>query len=275
MSAIVSFSQTAETPSQVSFVRSKDGTRIAVECLGKGPSLLIVHGGTGDRSRWKSLLPLFASDFTVCAMDRRGHGESEAGSSYSLRKEFEDVAAVVNSRPGPVFVLGHSIGGLCALEAAFLTNKISKLVLYEPPLQDLDHTAVADRMETMIHAGDREQALVTFLREIVLISPDEIATMKRQPSWSGRVSGIDVQIREIRALSKYRFDAKRMRALEVPTLLLTGSKTASPQLKQATNSLMETLPRRTLVVLEGQEHNAMDKIPQQFAETVTNFLRGH
>jgi pimeloyl-ACP methyl ester carboxylesterase len=212
-------------------------------------------------------------------MDRRGHGESqgesEAGSNYSLRKEFEDVAAVVNSRTGPVFVLGHSIGGLCALEAAFLTNKISKLVLYEPPLQDLDHTAVADRMEKMIHAGDREQALVTFLREIVMISPDEIAAMKRQPSWPRRVSGIDVQIREIRALSKYRFDAKRMRALEVPTLLLTGSKTASPQLKQATNSLMQTLPRRTLVVLEGQEHNAMDRIPQQFAESVTNFLRGH
>jgi pimeloyl-ACP methyl ester carboxylesterase len=235
-------------------------------------------------------------------MDRRRHGESEAGSNYSLRKEFEDVAAVVNvlSRSGlgqqagalayaratattplggPVFVLGHSIGGLCALEAAFLTNKISKLVLYEPPLQDLDHTAVADRMETMIHAdksrAGREQALVTFLREIVMISPDEIAAMKRQPAWPRRVSGIDVQIREIRALSKYRFDAKRMRTLAVPTLLLTGSKTASPQLKQATNSLMETLPKRTLVVLEGQEHNAMDKIPQQFAETVTNFLRDH
>src|SRR6266498_2821631 len=179
ISATVSFSQTAETPSQVSFVRSKDGTRIAVECTGKGPSLLIVHGGTGDRSRWKPLLPLFASQFTVCAMDRRGHGESEAGSDYRLRKEFEDVAAVVNSLPGPVFVLGHSIGGVCALEAAFLTNKISKLVLYEPPLQDLDHTTVADRMEKMIHAGDREQALVTFLREIVMVSPDEIAAMKR------------------------------------------------------------------------------------------------
>jgi pimeloyl-ACP methyl ester carboxylesterase len=36
---------------------------------------------------------------------------------------------------------------------------------------------------------------------------------------------------------------------------------------------METLPHRTLVVFEGQEHNAMDKIPEQFAETVTNFLR--
>jgi pimeloyl-ACP methyl ester carboxylesterase len=298
VSATVSFAQTAETLSPVSLVSSKDGTRIAVECMGKGPSLLIVHGGTGDRSRWKPLLPLFASHFTVCAMDRRGHGESEAGSNYSLRKEFEDVAAVVNvlsrgalgqedgalayaranaPRPqrGPVFVLGHSIGGVCALEAAFLTSKISKLVLYEPPLQDLDHTAVADRMEKMIRAGDREQALVTFLREIVMISPDEIAAMKRQAAWPGRVAGVDMQIREIRALSKYRFDAKRMRKLAVPTLLLTGSKTASPQLKQATSALMETLPKRTLVVFEGQEHNAMDKIPQEFAETVTNFLRGH
>ena len=76
ISAIVSFAQSAETTSQVSFVKSKDGTRIAVECTGKGPSLLIVHGGTGDRSRWKRLLPLFAPYFTVCAMDRRGHGES-------------------------------------------------------------------------------------------------------------------------------------------------------------------------------------------------------
>jgi len=266
-----SFSQSAETSSQVSFVRSKDGARIAVECVGKGPSLLIVHGGTGDRSRWTPLLPLFASHFSVCAMDRRGHGNSEAGANYSLTKEFEDVAAVANSRPGPVFVLGHSIGGLCALEAAFLTKKISKLVLYEPPLQDLDHTAVADRMEEMIRAGDREHALVTFLREIVMLSPAEIAEMERQPSWAGRVPGIDIQIREIRA--KYRFEAKRMRTLQVPSLLLTGSKTASPQLKQAINSLMDTLPRRTLVVFEGQEHNAMDQIPQQFAETVTKFLR--
>jgi pimeloyl-ACP methyl ester carboxylesterase len=278
ISASVPFSQTSDAPSKVSFVKSKDGTRIAVECTGKGPSLLIVHGGTGDRSRWKPLLPLFASHFTVCAMDRRGHGESEAGSNYSLRKEYEDVAAVVNSRSGPVFVLGHSIGGLCALEAAFLTNRISKLVLYEPPLQDLDHTAVADRMETMIRADNsigREQALMTFLREIVMISPEGIAAMKSQASWPHRVSGIDIQIREIRALSKYRFDAKRMRTLKTPTLLIAGSKTASPQLKQATSALMDTLPKRTLVVFEGQEHNAMDRIPQQFAETVTNFLRDH
>lgn len=274
LSAALSHAQTLDSSSQVSFVKSNDGTRIAVECAGQGPDLLIVHGGTGDRSRWQPLLPLFASHFRVCAMDRRGHGASAAGSNYSLKKEFEDVAAVVNSRSGSVFVLGHSIGGLCALEAAFLTKRISKLVLYEPPLQDLDHTEVADRMEKMIRADNREQALITFLREIVMISPDEIASMKQQAAWPARVSGIDIQIREIRALSKYRFDAKRMRTLEVPTLLLAGSKTASPQLKQAIESLMGSLPRRTLFVFEGQEHNRMDKIGEPFSETVTKFPDG-
>src|SRR5258708_21694719 len=118
-------------------------------------------------------------------MDRRGHGASGVSPNCSLEREGEEVAAVVNSRPGAVFLLGHSYGGVCALEAAFLTDKISKLVLYEPPLQDLDHSAVVARMERMIQEGHREQALVTFLQEIAMISPSDIVAMKSRPSWPG------------------------------------------------------------------------------------------
>ena len=69
-----------------------------------------------------------------------------------------------------------------ALEGALLTDKISKLVLYEPPLQDGDHTGVADQMEKKIKSGNRERALETFLSEIVKLSPKEIETMKARPS---------------------------------------------------------------------------------------------
>jgi pimeloyl-ACP methyl ester carboxylesterase len=266
-------SPTPSPMNSVSTIRSKDGTSIAVECAGTGPSFVIVHGGTGDRTRWTPLFPLFASHFTVCAMDRRGHGASGDCPDYSIQKEIEDVAAVADSRPGPVAVLGHSYGAVCALEAAFLTNKISKLVLYEPPLQDLDHSAVATRMEKMIQAGDRERAAVTFFQEIVMISPSEVAAMKARPSWPALKASIDSQMRQIRALGGYRFDPKRMSTLKVPTLLLTGSKTSSPQLKSAIDSLMHCLPIRRLVVFEGQQHNAMDTIPQQFASTVIDFLQ--
>jgi pimeloyl-ACP methyl ester carboxylesterase len=262
----------SEPATSIITVTSKDGTPIAIECAGAGPSLVIVHGGTGDRSRWKPLFPLFASHFTVCAMDRRGHGASGDSPDYTLQKEAEDVAAVVNSRPGPVFVLGHSLGGVCSLEAAFLTDKISKLVLYEPPVQERDRSEIASQMESLVRVGEREQALTLFLRDVVMVSPAEIEAMKRRPSWPKMVDGIESQVRQLRALDAYHFDPNRMRMVKIPTLLLTGSKTASPDLKRAINVLMNTLPNGRLIVMEGQEHNAMDTIPHEFAKVVTSFL---
>ena len=214
------------------------------------------------------LLGLRCVQWTVGVMAR-----VSLGPNYSLQKETEDVVAAVSAQNGPVFVLGHSIGGVFSLEAAFMTNKISKLVLYEPPLQDLDHSAIANRMERLIQSGNREEALLTFLREIVMMSPAELEIMKARPVWPARVAGIDIQIREIRALTKYRFDGSRIRKLKTPTLVLAGSMTASPQVKQAVKSLIDTLPNRTLFVFEGEGHNAMDTIPQQFAEVVMNFLK--
>ena len=253
-------------------VTSRDGTLIAVECAGAGPNLLLVHGGAGDRTRWTPLFPLLSQRFRVCAMDRRGHGLSGDRADYSMTKEAEDVVAVVSALAEPVFVLGHSYGGVAALEASLFTDKIAKLVLYEPPLRELDQSSVADQMEAMIRAGDRELATTTFLREVVMVSPAEIAAMKSRPSWPGLVASIGSSVRQMRALSRYRFDPSRVRTLRIPTLLLTGSKTASPQLKLAISSLMDALPNRTLVVLEGQEHNAMDSDREHLADVLTKFL---
>ena len=258
---------------QTSVVRvmSSDGTPLAVECSGTGPSIVIVHGGTGDRTRWTPLFPLLASQFRVCAMDRRAHGESGDSGAYSLAREVADVVAVVNAQPGPVFVVGHSFGGVLALEAALQTEKITKLALYEPPILAADHSAALERMETMIAAGDRDQALVTFMRDIVNISTAEIAMMRMRPSWPGLLASVETSIRQDRALSKYRFDEKRVRALLVPTLLLAGSRSTSPELRRSLDALRRSLPRATLYVFEGQEHNAMDTAQQEFAVTLASF----
>ena len=261
-----------EGQTSISTIASADGTRIAVECAGAGPSLVIVHGGTGDRTRWTPLFPLLASHFRVCAMDRRAHGASGDTLPYSLQKEVEDVVAVVAAQPGPVFVLGHSFGAVCAFEAAFRTTKIARLALYEPPVRVEDHSATLARMEAMMRTGDREGALMTFMREIVVISADEVAAMKARPSWAGLLATVEVSVRQDRALSQYQFDPDRARTMAIPTLLLAGSKTASPELKRSIDSLRETLPHPTLRVFEGQEHNAMDAIPQEFAATLSSFL---
>lgn len=264
----------AAEASAAQIVTSKDGTRIGVECAGTGPTLLFVHGGVGDRTRWTPMFPLLASKFTACAMDRRGRGASGDSPQYSLMKEAEDVVAVVNSRPGPVFVFGHSYGGVAALEAAFLTDRIAKLMLYEPPLHEpvANNLAVAARIEEMVSRGDLEQALVTFQREIVKQSPEELARMKTRPTWPRLVASIAVHPRQMRALSAYRFDASRMKSLTTPTLLLIGEQTASPYAKQSISALRESLPNSTVVVLERQEHNAMEGARDVLANAIIEFV---
>lgn len=67
-------------------------------------------------------------------MDRRGRGASGDAPDYELKREFEDVAAVVDAvaeaSGSTVDVYCSSCGGLCAFGAATLTSNISRFALY-------------------------------------------------------------------------------------------------------------------------------------------------
>jgi pimeloyl-ACP methyl ester carboxylesterase len=52
---------------------------------------------------------------------------------------------------------------------------------------------------------------------------------------------------------------------------MAGSKTTSPELKRSIDSLRATLPHFTLRIFDGQEHNVMDTIPQEFAAALSSF----
>src|SRR5437667_5494724 len=103
-------------------IASNDGTSIAFTRGGTGRPLVLVHGTTADHTRWMPLLPELEARFTVYAVDRRGRGGSGDAEDYSIEREFDDVAAVVDAIAEPVFLLGHSYGAVCALEASLRTR---------------------------------------------------------------------------------------------------------------------------------------------------------
>ncbi len=115
-------------------VFSKDGTRIAYVRSGSGPPLVLVHGTGIDHQYWDLAAPRLEQHYTVYKVDRRGRGQSGDTEPYAIQREFEDVAAVVNSIPKQVFLVGHSYGALSSLEAALLTTNVAKMVLNEPPM---------------------------------------------------------------------------------------------------------------------------------------------
>ena len=261
--------------SDVETVTSTDGTTIAYERTGSGPPLVLVHGTTADHTRWEPILPALAEHFTVYAMDRRGRGASGDTDAYAVEQEVDDVVTVVEMVDAPVTLLGHSFGALCALEAALRTDHVCRLLLYEPPLpvgdHDPDTADVLDEMTALVEAGENEQALVHFFRDIARVPQTELDALRSAPNWPARVDAAETAIREERARKEYEFDPARFDELSVSTLLLAGSE-STQFLQDATNVLNDVLPNSRISVLEGQAHAAMNTAPELFIEQVLAFI---
>ncbi len=261
-------------------VTSRDGTPIAYERGGEGPPLVMVHGTTADHSSWEPVLPELRKHFTVYAMDRRGRGESGGGggAGYDIESEFEDLIAIIDSIDGPVDLFGHSYGAICVLEAALRSSQVRRLVLYEgtfpaPEGTELYPPEALDRVQSSLKAGDREGALTTFYRDIVLMSSEEIEMFRSLPLWPARVALAPPIPHEMRAFESYvsNFDPAKLSNLRTPTLLLLGGDSPAIE-KAAAEDLDAALPDSRIVVMPNQEHLAHRTAPELFAREVVQFL---
>ena len=253
-------------------VVSKDGTPIAAWRSGEGPPLVLVHGAAADHSRWAPALPALENRFTVLAVDRRGRGQSGDADEYAIEREYEDLAAVVESTGDGVNVLGHSYGGICALESALLTDRIRKLVLYEPPMGFLaSPPEVVHRLEALLEEGKRDELVAFFMREVAGLPPDQVELLRSLPAWEARLAVAHTIPREERASREYDFDPNRFREVDVPALFLGGGD-SPPAFEAAGEALRDALPDCRVVVMPGQRHAAMDTGTELFTAEVLSFL---
>jgi pimeloyl-ACP methyl ester carboxylesterase len=261
------------TSTAISHATSKDGTRIGFERSGKGPPLVLVHGTTADRTRWARILPALEGNFTVYAVDRCGRGLSGDHETYALEREYEDIAAVIDSIGGPVDVVAHSHGALCTVEAALLARNLRRLVLYEPPYSSGGPAyppGFRERLEAMVASGERDELVATFFREAVGVADAELEMVRSAPSWGARVEAAHTIPREL-VHEGYVFDPARFAELKTPVLLLLGG--ASPQsMRDATEALHRMLPNSRVEEMAGQSHIAMDTAPDLFLRPVIDFL---
>lgn len=265
----------------IDHVVSVDGTRIGFEHLGAGPPLVVVHGGTADRSRWAPVAPALAERHTVLLVDRRGRGASgdNTQSRYSLGLEVDDLVAVVEAaadRSGtPVALLGHSFGALCSLEALLRTDRIGRAVLYEPPFTTpgfpVVRPGVLERMQRQLDAGDREAVLQTMFVDVSGADPATFELLRRSPAWPARIEAVPTLLREVRAVDGYVFHPDRFSAVTTPTAVLVGTESAA-YLHGAAAATSAALPNGKVVRLPGQAHHAMDTAPQLFLDEVTLHL---
>lgn len=106
---------------------------------GEGSPVVLLHGRGNAASMWLPLLPELARRHRVLAVDLPGFGCSSVPQGTlrtaedGLRFFVEPVEAVLSGRaPGPMTLVGHSLGGLVALELALRGRvPVERLVLVD------------------------------------------------------------------------------------------------------------------------------------------------
>lgn len=263
------------------FVRSRDGTRIAVFTSGQGAPLVLVHGTTADHTTFRALGPVLAATHTIHAIDRRGRGASGDGAGeYRIGLEYEDVAAVADAVAAeagePVDVVGHSYGGRCALGAALRTSSIRRLVVYEgapsrPGSPGYLPPGAEDRIAALIAAGGRDAALETFFREVVRMPEPELAAYRADPVWPVRVAAVDTTLREIAAETSPEASLEVLGRVGQPVLQILGGASAE-SFRDATHALDERLADGRIVAIDGARHAAHHTHVAAMAAAIRAFL---
>ena len=121
------------------YAQSPDGTQIAFDVSGHGPTIILLHGGGGSRKNWREAGYVDGSkdSFRVIAMDIRGHGESDKPidkASYTTDKLVQDILAVADYCEARIFVLwGFSYGGNISRYLAAKSNRVAGSVIMGIP----------------------------------------------------------------------------------------------------------------------------------------------
>jgi pimeloyl-ACP methyl ester carboxylesterase len=263
------------TTAALDVVTSADGTRIAYEKLGSGPSLILVVGALCDRRSGLPLANLLKSNFTVYTFDRRGRGDTDDTLPYRVEREIEDLKALIDVAGGPgVSVYGHSSGAILCLLAAAAGLQIKRLATYEPPYAvdeagEDSNTRMTTSVEQLISEGKLEEALMFFMSTTGM-PQFAIERRRQEPHWPSLVAIARTLVYDLRlkaAFGSAQVPESELAKIEAPVLALAGG--ASPDwMRIASKTVAKSAKLGTYSELSGQNHMVA---PEAIAPLLSGF----
>jgi pimeloyl-ACP methyl ester carboxylesterase len=214
--------------------------------------------------------------FTLYALDRRGYGDSDDATRYRIEAEYDDIAALAATiENGPVDVVAHSYGALCALGAACRVVPLRRLVIYEPPLPMKSNSyfrpSLITLMREAIARNDNAGAAAAFATQALALTPEEIDAMLKPGARAPLVAHAALVLRELENVERLRGQAGFFRACRLPTLIVLGGD-SEPDYRDTAEGLHAVLPSSRITVIEKQRHGAINAAPELYAGEVIRFL---
>ena len=265
--------------------------------VGEGPPIIVLHGGPDfDHSYLLPEMDRLAESFRLVYYDQRGRGRSTAVTpeEVGIVSEVEDIDSVRRHfGRESVAVLGHSWGGLLAMEYATRhPERVSHLILantapasgadvraFRQHLLDVRPAEDVERMRSLAssaryQAGDIETEAEYYRihYRAALRRPEHVELIVGRL----RTHFTEKSVLTARAIEERLYDqtwntdgydlVPKLAALGIPTLVLHGEDDFVPVALAA--RIAEAMPRGRLVVLEECGHFAYLESPDAFYEHV-------
>jgi pimeloyl-ACP methyl ester carboxylesterase len=269
---------------------SIDGMKFYYQQTGAGPDVALLHGVSGNLAVWPLIgLPqALAGDFRVTVYDLRGHGYSDTPpDGYTSADMAEDLVKLQRALGlGPMYVLGHSFGGVIALHAAALhPDAVAGLVLSDPYFPSLRHLQAEvgrwsgwhEYKEQAARAGLEvtEQDWLDvgqLFKQTAELPPERDALFRRELGVAARerlvrlaATSCGEDVKAVAGLTEERIVAVRH-----PTLALYGEN--SPFLATC-RFLAEHVADCKVALVPGAKHRAHEENPAGYVALVQQHLR--
>jgi pimeloyl-ACP methyl ester carboxylesterase len=272
-------------------VRSADGTVLGYRELGRGPGLIVLHGGMLAAQSMMKLAEALSGDFTAYVPDRRGRGASGPhGPDYGVAREVEDVQALL-AGTGEGQAFGLSSGALVTLRTALVTPALKRIALYEPPLSVRGSvpTEWLARFDREIAAGRVPAALATAMKGMdvdplfsrvprPVLAPMMALALRfqRTPEGDVPIAGLVPSQHYDFALIRELADTQRDYAAVSSEVLLLGGGKSPAYLKDALDELSAVLPHARRVTFPRLDHSAPsdEGDPARVARELLEFFTG-
>ncbi len=262
-----------------------DGVKLAYEEAGQGTPVVFVHEYAGDMRSWEPQLRHFARRYRCIAYNARGYPPSDVPptpASYSQARAADDIAAVLDHLGlAQAHIVGLSMGGFATLHFGFRhAARARSLVVAgcgygaDPAKRD-DFRAEAEAVVAFIKAHGMEAFAAKYAVgpsrvQFERADPRGFAEFIRQLAEHSPLGSINTQLGVQRERPSLYDLTEQMRALHVPTLVVTGDEDWPCLLPGVL--MKQNIPAAALSVMPNCGHAINLEDPEQFNRIVGDFL---
>ena len=248
--------------------------KVAYEILGKGPPLLLMHGGEADLRMFRDAVSYLQKSFLTITYDQRGCGQTvvENDSAYSLEDLADDAAGLIAALGHEkMHVLGHSAGGIVAQMLALRwPGRVDNLILEATvSLADskrlMQSESMKERMKSLAAGGPAASAAFFATPKYVAEHPEIIDRL-------GELRGSQTPEAFMRRmLALQTFPNVDLSKIKAKTLVLYAERDQAAQ-RGPVEEMAKTIPHAKFEVYPDAGHIGIIQFPEGYSKVITAFL---